>query len=339
MASEAENANQAPDEESIISDFFVPLARDWPGAYGLADDCATIAVAPGHELVIKTDPIRAGVHFFSDDSPADIAWKALAVNVSDLASKAARPVAYTLAISFPEQPSRSWLGDFTAGLSEAQEHFGCGLIGGDTDHATGPMSLAITVLGEVPIGKMVRRVTPSVGDRIFVSGTLGDAALGLRIRANMVDGKKPEQMTDHESLLVDRYLRPKPYLELRSALRAYATAAMDLSDGLGKDLGRMCRASGTGAAVYEPDIPLSDAFMAVAPESLEERRSLISSGDDYEVLCTVSADNVDNFVALAASGGVVVTEIGIVRTEPGVTIIDKAGEAQDWAGRGYDHFS
>ena len=331
--------NQALDEESIISDFFVPLARDWPGAYVLADDCSTLAVAPGHELVVKTDPIRAGIHFFSDDRPADIAWKALAVNVSDLASKAARPVAYTLAICFPAQPSRSWLRDFTAGLSEAQEHFGCTLIGGDTDHATGPMSLAITVFGEVPRGKMVRRATPSVGDRILVSGTLGDAALGLRLRANIVDGKKPEQITDHESHLVHRYLRPKPYLELRSGLRAYATAAMDLSDGLGKDLGRMCRASGTGATVYESDIPLSDAFIAVAPKSQEERRSLISFGDDYEVLCTVRADNVVNFVALAASSGVVVTEIGIMTTKPGVTLIDRAGKAQDWAGRGYDHFS
>ena len=289
--------------------------------------------------MIKTDPIRSGVHFFPDDSPEDIAWKALAVNVSDLASKGARPVAYTLAISFPERPSRSWLGAFTAGLSKAQEYFGCTLIGGDTDHATGPMSLAITVLGEVPIGKMVQRTTPAVGDRIFVSGTLGDAALGLRLRADMVDGKAPKQMPAHESHLLDRYLKPKPRLGLRAALRAYATAAMDLSDGLGKDLGRMCRASGTGAALNEAKFPLSEAFRALAPEPLQERRSLISSGDDYEVLCTVRPDNVDNFVALAASGGVVMTEVGMISNEPGVILIDQAGETQDWAGRGYDHFS
>ena len=148
-----------------------------------------------------------------------------------------------------------------------------------------------------------------------------------------------QEHSGHEAYLIDRYLRPRPRLELRAALRAYATAAMDLSDGLGKDLGRMCGARGIGAVVHETKIPLSDAFLAVAPEPIEDRRSLISSGDDYEVLCTVRPDNVDNFVALAASGGVVVTEVGMMGNEPGITLIDQAGETQDWAGRGYDHFS
>ncbi len=339
MTSEADTTKPTSGEEQIISDFFAPLARGWPGALQLRDDCAAISPAPGQDLIIKTDPIRADVHFFTDDRPQDIAWKALAVNVSDLAAKGARPLAYTLAVSFPSAPDRDWLRAFTDGLSEAQDAFGCVLIGGDTDHAAGPVSLAITVFGEVPRGRMIQRATPSAGDVIYVSGALGDAALGLKIRSDQpVSATTPQTLTVEEQYLGDRYLRPQPRLGLRAALRAYASAAMDISDGLGKDLGRMCRASELGAIVEERKLPLSDAFRAVAPQSIEARRALASAGDDYEILCTVKPGNSAGFEQLAASAGIPVTPIGTMTAKAGVRLIDSAGAALDWSSQGYDHF-
>src|SRR6202521_2847203 len=140
-------------EEAIIR-VLVPLAQGFPGAFGLQDDCALITPAPGTELVLKTDPVAEGVHFLSHDAPEDIAWKALAVNVSDLAAKAARPLGYLMALSFPEAPSATWLSRFAAGLAEAQARFGCHLIGGDTDRRPGPLTITITVVGKVEHGRM-----------------------------------------------------------------------------------------------------------------------------------------------------------------------------------------
>ncbi|MEM6498816.1 MAG: thiamine-phosphate kinase, partial [Pseudomonadota bacterium] len=316
-----------------------PLARGWPGAFELRDDCAAISPAPGQDLIVKTDPVRADVHFFSDDQPQDIAWKALAVNVSDLAAKGARPLAYTLAVSFPAAPDPAWLHAFSDGLATAQAAFGCVLIGGDTDHAEGPLSLAVTVFGEVPRGRMIQRATPSARDVIYVSGALGDAAVGLSIRSGQPKSKATTQaLTVEEQYLRDRYLRPQPRLGLRAALRAYASAAMDLSDGLGKDLGRMCRASGLGAIVEESKMPLSDAFRAAAPQSADARRTLTSAGDDYEILCTVKPGNSPGFEQLAASAGIPVTPIGTMTAETGVQLIDSGGAALDWSSQGYDHF-
>ncbi|HUS97508.1 MAG TPA: thiamine-phosphate kinase, partial [Hyphomicrobiaceae bacterium] len=195
-------------EEGLIARHFAPLTRDWPGAFNLSDDCAAIRPAPGQELILKTDPVRAGVHFFPDDAPQDIAWKALAVNVSDLAAKAARPLAYLLAISFPEKPSGDWLRAFTAGLDRAQREFGCVLIGGDTDRAPGPLSIAVTAIGEAPAGRMIRRGGAMPGDLLFVSGTLGDAATGLMLRSGSESTKNWPIDAAARYALIDRYLRP-----------------------------------------------------------------------------------------------------------------------------------
>ena len=151
-------------EEAIIH-LLAPLARGAPGALGLEDDCALIAPAPGSELVLKTDPVAEGVHFLADDAPEDIAWKALAVNVSDLAAKAARPLGYLMALSFPEAPTADWVTRFAAGLEAAQASFGCHLLGGDTDRRPGPLTISITVIGEVEAGRMVRRGTARPGER------------------------------------------------------------------------------------------------------------------------------------------------------------------------------
>ncbi|MGI9425998.1 MAG: thiamine-phosphate kinase [Hyphomicrobiaceae bacterium] len=322
-------------EESIVQGFLRPLAAGWPGAFGLSDDCAAVAPAPDHELIVKTDPIRAGVHFFDDDDAGDIAWKALAVNVSDLAAKAARPLAYTLAMSFPEAPTTGWMRSFAAGLEQAQDAFGCHLVGGDTDRAPGPMTLAVTVFGEERCGRMVQRTTCRAGDDVFVSGTLGDAALGLQVRHDQAPQVLSQEQRRH---VLQRFLRPQPRLGLRAALRAYATAAMDLSDGLAKDLGRMCRAAQFGARIELASIPLSDAVRTACDAKVDSLKEMISSGDDYEILATVDPGSSDQFATLARAGGISVARIGNIRTDPEMILVDESGHKTDWGTLGYDHF-
>ena len=329
-------SHESTGEDSIIQTYLRPLAALWPGAFDLRDDCALISPAPGHELVVKTDPVRAGVHFLPDDAARDIAWKALAVNVSDIAAKAARPVAYTLALSFPEAPSQRWMKEFSDGLRVAQDAFGCSLIGGDTDRADGPLSIAVTLFGEVPVGRMVLRAGPRSGDALFVTGTLGDSALGLRLRLGEEFAGLSQSL---RAEALDRYLRPQPRLGLRAALRAEATAAMDISDGLAKDLRRMCAASGLGARVTFAKIPLSEAVREATRTDPEACRRLISSGDDYEVLCAVPRMKANQFVAHAAAGGETVSEIGEFMDGSDVVLIDESSAKVDWQASGYDHFS
>src|SRR5689334_17485316 len=180
MPDHAQGKDVLVGEEAIIA-LLAPLAAAAAGAFGLQDDCAVLQPEVGRELVLKTDPIAEGVHFLPQTAAADVAWKALAVNVSDLAAKGAAPRAYLLALSFPAAPQRGWVAEFAAGLRQAQERFGCHLIGGDTDRRPGPLTVSITLIGSVPQGRMVRRGTARAGDGLFVSGTLGDAALGLML--------------------------------------------------------------------------------------------------------------------------------------------------------------
>jgi thiamine-monophosphate kinase len=325
-------------EEAIIQEFLAPLSAGAPGAYGLADDCATIAPSPGHELVLKTDPIAEGVHFLPGEAAADVAWKALAVNVSDLAAKAARPLAYLMALSLPEPPTRTWLADFAAGLDEAQRAFSAHLIGGDTDRRPGPLTVSITVLGEVPAGSMIRRSGARAGDRLLVSGTIGDAALGLRLRRDGdVGGRQPGEAD--RQLLVRRHLRPEPRLGLACALKAGANAAMDISDGLVKDAGRLCRASGLAGVIVLADVPQSAAARRLVGDDDAPRIRLATGGDDYEVLMAVPPDRLAAVMAEAAAAGIPLTEIGIVRDgPPGLDVIGANGLPVRVDRSGWDHF-
>jgi thiamine-monophosphate kinase len=316
-----------------------PLAASLPGAFGLKDDCAVLAPSEGSEFVLTTDPIVEGVHFLGDDAPEDIAWKALAVNVSDLAAKAARPVAYLMAIAFPESPRHTWLQRFANGLATVQGRFGCALIGGDTDRRPGPLTIAITVLGEVPRGGMVRRATAGAGDRLFLSGSLGDAALGLRLRRAPALADAWGLTAAEAKLLTDRYTRPEPRLALAAALRAYASAAMDVSDGLAKDAGRLCAASGLSARIMAAAIPLSPpcAKALAAVSSLQPLA--VAGGDDYEVLAAVPPHAAAAFAAAAAAAGIVVTEIGGLAVGAGLLIIGADGAPMTLAQSGWDHLA
>ena len=216
-------------EEEIVS-LLAPLAAGSPGAFGLQDDCAVLRPKPGTELVLKTDPVAEGVHFLPGTSPEDIAWRALAVNVSDLAAKGATPLGFLMALSFPQSPQRAWVARFAEGLRQAQEHMHCRLLGGDTDRRPGPMTVSITIFGEVPQGAMVRRATARPGDAIFVTGTLGDALLGLELcRDGALATSWGLTPLEAESLRW-RFLRPQPRLALQPALRAHARAAIGSAD-------------------------------------------------------------------------------------------------------------
>jgi len=332
-------AERVEGEEAIVQEYLAPLAKGLPGALGLSDDCAVLTPPPGADLVLKTDPIIAGVHFLADDAPGDIAWKALAVNVSDLAAKAAEPVAYLMTLALPEAPARAWLRAFADGLAEAQAAFGCVLAGGDTDRTPGPLTIGITVIGTVPTASMIRRGTARPGDTLYVSGTLGDAALGLELRLGRVAPASWGESAREQQALLTRYLRPQPRLGLRAALRAEAHAAMDLSDGLAKDLGRMCRASGTGAVVETARVPQSSGFAKALAREPARIGALLAAGDDYEVLAAVPAARAEAFEVAAVAGGVPVTAIGTVVAGSGTRFLDADGREIAIGRPGWDHFA
>jgi thiamine-monophosphate kinase len=324
-------------EEAIVA-LLAPLAEGAPGALGLKDDCALLTPEPGTELVLKTDPVAEGVHFLTGEAPEDIAWKALAVNVSDLAAKGAQPVGYLMALSFPEAPSHHWLSAFAAGLKEAQTRFGCHLLGGDTDRRPGPLTVSITAIGRVPQGGMVRRTTAQAGCALLVSGTIGDANLGLAL------AKEPELAAAwgvspaEGDYLIARYRRPQPRLALAPLLRRYAVAAMDLSDGLVKDTERMLRGSGLAGRLRAADVPLSGPARKVLAREPERLAQLITGGDDYEVLAAVAAAHVADFRAAAGGAGVHVTEIGATSAGSGLRVDGPDGRSLSLDRPGWDHF-
>jgi thiamine-monophosphate kinase len=224
---------QGSAEDRLIARYFKPLAKH-PGAFGFTDDAAAITPPAGHDLVLKTDGLIAGVHFFLDDPAKGVGRRALRVNLSDLAAKGATPLGFLLAIALPKDFSEDWLAGFVRGLGQDADAYACPLFGGDTDATPGPISISVAAFGTVPSGTMVKRSGAKPGDHVFVSGTIGDAALGLLVRQGTANAWQLDaRLTGH---LVSRYRVPQPRVALAEALRAYASAAMDVSDGLAGDL-------------------------------------------------------------------------------------------------------
>ena len=326
-------------EEALIEEFWAPLAVGHAGARGLKDDAATIAVPPGDELVVTTDALIAGVHFFPDEDPFSVGWKALAVNVSDLVAKAAAPLAYVMNIALPASVTREWLSSFAQGLEAAQGAFGCGLIGGDTDRTPGPLSASITAFGTTPAGGMLSRSGARAGDRVYVTGTIGDATLGLALRRDPQSGARWGCTPEAATYLAGRLSRPRPPLAIVTALRACASAGMDISDGLMKDFSRLCRASGAGGRIEAGRVPLSDAARA-AIEAGAMPAELLAGGEDYEVLACVPGPRASTFEAMAAESGIRVTCIGsIEECESGIGAFDSDGARLHFPRMGWDHFA
>jgi thiamine-monophosphate kinase len=264
----------------------------------------------------------------------------LAVNVSDLIAKGAAPVAYLMNIALPGAPDHAWLEKFASGLHAAQRAFGCHLAGGDTDRTPGPLSVTITAIGSVPTGGMVRRSTGRFGDQVYVSGSIGDATLGLALRRNPAMRAACGLVPEMCGVLEGKFSRPRPPIALIAALRSCASAAMDISDGLVKDFDRLCNASGVGGRIEVPRVPLSAAARAVVAAGGATLIELITGGEDYEVLATVSPPRVAEFERLVAVAGGAVTRIGVIdEASAGISAIDASGAPLAIARTGWDHFS
>jgi thiamine-monophosphate kinase len=295
-------------EDTLIARYFAPLAAE--GGLGLKDDAARLATSPGHDLVLTVDAIVEGVHFLPGDPPGSIARKALGVNVSDLAAKGADPVGFLLALALPDQWTEAWLAAFAAGLGAAARDFGCPLLGGDTVRANGALTLSVTALGQVPSGRMVPRTSAQEGDVICVTGTIGDAALGLALRSDSEWARG--LAADQRDFLADRYLNPQPRIALARAVRDHARAAMDVSDGLAGDLAKMMRAGGVSAVVETGSVPLSPAASAALGLDPTLIDRILTGGDDYEILCAVPPERVDPFRLRAQEAGISLAAIGHV---------------------------
>jgi thiamine-monophosphate kinase len=326
-------------EDELIQRYLAPLAAGFPGAFGLSDDCAVLTPPAGRDLVFTTDAVAEGVHFLPDDAPGDIAWKALAVNVSDLAAKGATPVGYLMSLAFPEAPARAWMQAFAAGLAAAQERFGIVLMGGDTDRRpSAPLSITVMAVGALPAGRMVRRGSARAGDLLYVTGSLGDAALGLQVRRQARSALGWPLEADQRDFLARRYLRPEPRTGLSEVLLGHARAAMDISDGLVKDLDRLCRASAISAEIHVDRLPLSLPARKVVEACPEWAEAPLAGGDDYEILAAIAPERSDAFEAAAHAAGIPVARIGTCAEGAGVTVRRPDGRVLRLTNTGYEHF-
>lgn len=322
-------------EDELIGRVFAPLAG--PGGLGLLDDAALLSPSPGRDLVLTADAVVSGVHFFPDDPPRSVGRKALAVNLSDLAAKGAVPRGFLLTLALPDRWDPAWVDAFSRGLGDEASAGSCPLLGGDTVRTPGPLTISITAVGEVPAGRMVRRTTARPGDRLCVSGTIGDAALGLALQAEPEAPWVGELAAEQKVFLLDRYRHPRARLGLAPVLLAHAGAAMDISDGLAGDLAKMMRTSGTTAVVETAQVPLSEAAMAALAEAgLLER--ILTGGDDYEILCCVPQGRFAAFAADAAAAGVPVAEIGTVLAGDGLPIFRDRGRETRYERGSFSHF-
>ena len=298
------------DELSIIDRYFRPLAGE--GAFGLSDDAGRLDAPPDIDLVVTTDMVASGVHFLPGDPPRTIAQKALRVNLSDLAAKGARPLAYLMSLGISADTKEAWLTAFVQGLKEDQDRFGLGLLGGDTIFMPAGPVVSITAFGAAPKGRMVHRAGGRAGDGLYVSGIIGAGTAGLALlkgEPGPWDSLAPEA----KEALIGRYRVPEPQTALAAALAEFASAAMDISDGLVGDCDKLAAASGCSAKIEAERVPLP-AGLARVDEPILER--LLTGGDDYEILAAVPPEKAEAFGRAAQAAGVTVTRIGAL-TEGG----------------------
>jgi thiamine-monophosphate kinase len=325
-----------PGEFELIARHFAPIAG--AGGLGLLDDAGLLRPARGYEIVVTADALVAGVHFFADDPPASIARKALAVNLSDLAAKGAKPEGFVLSLVLPKGWTEAWLAGFASGLASVAAESGCALIGGDTVSTPGPLMISITAFGSVPAGRMVLRSGARPGDRVLVSGTIGDGALGLKVHGPARPGWVSRLGEAERAFLADRYLHPQPRLALAAGLQSHASAAMDVSDGLVGDLAKLLKASGAGAEIDLDAIPLSQPARAAIMADPALAELAWTGGDDYEILCTASEREYPALVAAAEAAGMALTRIGHVTDKASVATYREKGRARSFAQGSFAHF-
>ena len=306
---------------------------------GIGDDAAVLCVPAGHELVVTADTLNAGVHFPLDAAPADIGWKALAVNLSDLASMGARPAWCTLSLSLPADDP-AWLDGFLDGFLELADAHAVALVGGDTTR--GPLSIAVTAMGWVEAGAALRRDGARIGDEVWVTGTLGDAAAALVLGGHVplpLDGAAmPVVEAGNAAVLRARLARPTPRVVVGRALAGLAHACVDVSDGLLADLGHICRRSGVGAEIEIAQLPASPALRAAFADDVLRAVLQASGGDDYELCFTVAPSRAAPLRAALAQSGTVATRVGHIVAGAGVRALRADGSAWLAPRQGHVHF-
>jgi thiamine-monophosphate kinase len=319
-------------EFSLIEKYFAAQARKRADvATGIGDDAAVVDVPAGEQLVVAVDTLVAGVHFPLSATPADIGHKALAVNLSDLAAMGARPCWATLALTLP-QADEAWVAEFAHGFFLLAERYQVELIGGDTTR--GPLCVSVQIHGCVPRGQTLLRAGARVGEHIFVSGSLGDAGLALRLLQTQYACAE-----DQRAALDARLHRPEPRVALGEHLRGLASAAIDVSDGLLADLGHILERSGVGATVWVDRLPRSAAFRScVLPQTPEWFELPLAAGDDYEICFTAAPEQAAALQTLARELDVPITAIGVIEADAGLRCRNDVGRSFEPARRGYEHF-
>lgn len=313
-------------EFDIIRRYFISaLTRQHLHPVGIGDDGAVIDVPPGFQLVTSVDSLNEGIHFFAAVSPFDLGHKSLAVSVSDIAAMGAEPVSVLLSLSLPTA-DLDWLQAFSAGFFTLANQYHIDLIGGDISR--GPLSVTTIVNGLVPSGKALLRSRAKIGDRVYVTGELGDAGLALDLLKRGV--------SDVHDVLLQRLHRPEPRVSLGLALRNIAHSAMDISDGLVADVEKLCMASGVRAVLYGKQLPISEALRQHV--SLKEAWNYaLSSGDDYELVFTIPVEREHELTGLFSD--VALTCIGEIKAGSGVRVLDEKGQIFSLKHSGYEHFS
>ncbi|WP_298444798.1 thiamine-phosphate kinase [uncultured Ferrimonas sp.] len=313
-------------EFSIIERFFTHRRSRKDVVLGVGDDGAILAVPEGHHLVVSTDTLVSGIHFFADICPAKLAVKTVAVNLSDLAAMGAEPAWMTLAITMPDV-DEGWLSEFARGLEQVCDYYGVALVGGDTTR--GPLSLTVTMQGHVPINRALRRDGAKIGDWIYLTGAVGDSGAGLQA---LYQGEQGSQWQP----FIERHLTPKPRLAAGIALRGIASAAMDLSDGLGSDLGHILRASGVAAQLEVDQIPLNPQLIELVGRE-QALQLALGGGEDYELLFTVSDSDKGTLATAMAETGSHAICIGQIVAGSGISY-RRNGQEVDVSISGYNHF-
>lgn len=315
-------------EFELIEEIFAPLAGPDRPAFGLRNDTAHWPAPAGETVVLTKDMFVEGRHFFPTDDGGQIAQKLLRVNLSDLAASGATPRGYLLGLALPDATSRDWLIAFRDGLAADQKEFGIGLWGGDTVGASSLM-MSLTAIGTTPEGSALSRFGARPGDALYVSGTIGDAALGLKCL-------KDELGTN--ARFIQRLLKPEPRLALGEALRGLATATVDISDGLVADVGHLAAASGVGAVIERPKIPLSPDARELVEKEAEYWPAILTGGEDYELAFTVVPGRIAELARLSRQAGVPVARIGEITDRGEVIVRDEAGSPLQLERAGFVHF-
>ena len=315
-----------------IREYFAPLAG--LGSLELTDDAALLDCPPGYRLVVTVDQLVEGVHFLPDDPPDLVARKLMRRNLSDLAAMGATPRHYLVTSALPQTHDDDWVRRFAAGLAEDQHRYGLALLGGDSTSTPGPAALTLTAIGHVASGREIRRNGAQPGDHIWVSGTIGDAFLGLKALRGEFAGLAPE----HRDALAARFRLPEPRCNLGPSLIGIAHAMIDVSDGLVADLGHICETSGVAAIVELPCVPLSPAARELVAGDAALPAALVTGGDDYELLFAAPPDADDEIVSLSRGLKQPITRIGAIETGMGVKVIDGDGREVSLATPGWRHF-